>query len=69
MKKNLFSKIAVVTASATAAGMASAAGTGIDVSATVTSITDTLGPIGLIGTAVLGVIVAIKAFKWVRRAM
>lgn len=41
----------------------------IDVSAVVTEIDGTLAPIGLIGSAVLLVIVAIKAYKWVRRAM
>ena len=49
-----------------AAGSASAA---IDVTSTVTAINDTLTPIGLIGAAVLAVYVALKAYKWVRRAM
>src|SRR5690606_21192907 len=42
---------------------------GVDVSATVAAIGDALGPIGQIGIAVLGVLVAIKVYKWVRRAM
>lgn len=62
-------KIVLAVAAVAAAGAASATGTGIDVTATVTSITDTLAPIGLIGAAVLGVVVALKAFHWVRRAM
>ena len=41
----------------------------IDVSGVVTEISGTLAPIALIGAAVLLVIVAIKAFKWVRQAM
>ena len=41
---------------------------GIDVTSTVTAIGDALVPIGLIGAAVLGVVVALKAFHWVRRA-
>lgn len=41
----------------------------IDVSGVVTAIGDTAGPVGLIGSAVLLVIVAIAAFKWVRRAL
>lgn len=52
-----------------AAGVASATSTAVDVAATVTSIGDQLVPIGLVGAAVLGVIVAVKAFKWVRRAL
>lgn len=41
----------------------------VDVAATVTDITAQLAPIGLIATAVLGVFVGLKAFKWVRRAL
>lgn len=40
-----------------------------DVSATVTAIGEAVTPIGLIGGAVLGVLVAVKIYKWVRRAM
>jgi hypothetical protein len=35
----------------------------------VSEIGDTVAPIGLIGAAVLLVVVAIAAFKWVRRAI
>ncbi|MEO7702916.1 MAG: major capsid protein [Opitutus sp.] len=41
----------------------------VDVTSVVTSITGALVPIGSIGLAVLGVLVAIKIYKWVRRAM
>ena len=41
----------------------------IDVTAVVTAINDTITPIGLIGAAVLVVVVSIAAFKWVRRAI
>lgn len=41
----------------------------VDVSAVVTDITAQNAPIALIGAAVLLLIVGIKAFKWVRRAM
>ena len=41
----------------------------VDVSGVVTEISGTLAPIGLIGAGVLLVIVAIKAFKWIRTAM
>lgn len=41
----------------------------IDVTDVVTEIEGTIAPIGLIGAAVLTVIVAVAAFKWVRRAI
>lgn len=41
----------------------------IDVSKVVTEINDTVGPIGLIGAAVLIVLVSIAAFRWVGRAI
>lgn len=41
----------------------------VDVSDVLTKIGAQLGPIGLIGVAVLGVVVAVKAFQWVRRAL
>ena len=41
----------------------------IDVTGVVTEINDTVAPIGLIGAAVLLVVVAVAAFKWVRRAI
>lgn len=61
----------VATTAALAAGglVASSAASAIDVAAVVTEIDATVAPIGLIGSAVLLVIVAIKAYKWVRRAM
>ena len=41
----------------------------VDVSAVVTDIGAQAVPIGLIGAAVLILMVGIKAYKWVRRAM
>ncbi len=41
----------------------------VDVADVVAKIGAQLGPIGLIGVAVLGVVVAVKAFQWVRRAL
>lgn len=41
----------------------------VDVADVVTDIGAQLVPVGLIGTAVLLLIVGIKAYKWVRRAM
>lgn len=46
-----------------------AAGDSIDVTGVVAKIDAAIGPIGLIGAAVLLVVVAIAAFKWVRRAI
>jgi hypothetical protein len=51
------------------AALTSQAHAAIDVTAVVTEISGTLAPIGLIGAGVLLVMVAIKAFKWVRGAM
>jgi len=50
-------------------GFIETASAAVDVTATVTEITGALTPIGLIGVAVLSVIVGIKIYKWVRRAM
>ncbi len=44
-------------------------GTSVDVGAVVSAINAALGPIGQIGVAVLSVLVGIKVYKWVRRAM
>ena len=40
-----------------------------DETAVVSEINHTISPIGLIGAAVLLVVVAVAAFKWVRRAI
>lgn len=59
-------------ATATAVGalaLANNAHAAIDVTGVVSEIGDTIAPIGLIGAAVLLVVVAIAAFKWVRRAI
>lgn len=44
-------------------------GGGVDVTGVVSAINDAITPIGAIGAAVLLVLVAIKVYKWVRRAM
>jgi|GEM_PF-3234001 len=60
---------AVVAVAMPLVASAQEAGDGaIDVGPTVAKIVAQLGPIGLIGTAILGVVVAIAAFKWIRRA-
>lgn len=53
--------VLAVTASANAAA--------IDVTAVVTDIAAQATPVGLIGAAVLLLVVGIKAFKWVRAAL
>lgn len=57
------------TALAVAAGNAAAAPTPVDVTAVTDAIAATLTPIGAIGAGVLLVLVGIKTYKWVRRAM
>lgn len=55
-----------------AAGVLSAATASqaaVDVTAVVTEISGAAAPIALIGSAVLVVMVGIKVYKWVRRAM
>lgn len=52
-----------------AMALANNAHAAIDVTGVVSEINDTIAPIGLIGAAVLLVVVAVAAFKWVRRAI
>lgn len=54
---------------ASATGLALAGGGGVDVSAVVTAIGGAAAPIASIGAAVLLILVGIKVYKWVRRAM
>ncbi|MBN4994215.1 phage coat protein [Stenotrophomonas maltophilia] len=62
--------LAVVGTAALASAPAFASGgTGVDVGPVVTAINGALGPVGQIGAAVLLVLVGIKVYKWVRRAM
>jgi len=62
-----FARFSAVAAGLVVTGTASAAG--IDVTGIVTEIGAQAAPIGLIGVAVLGIAVALKAFKWVRAAL
>ena len=64
---NAMKKIALTLAAVAASASSFAAG--VDVTSTVTAISDQLTPIGLIGAAVLGIFVALKGYKWVRRAL
>lgn len=65
LKNNL--ALLAVLAGTVVAGSAQAAA--IDVTAVVTEITGAAAPIAAIGSAVLIVMVGIKVYKWVRRAM
>lgn len=58
-----------LVAGASFAGAAAANAAAVDVAAVVTDIGAQIAPITAIGGAVLTVYVAIKAFKWVRRAL
>lgn len=65
--KNVYSKNAFLLALATGATASQAAA--IDVSAVVTDIAAQATPVGLIGSAVLLIFLAVRAFKWVRAAL
>ena len=58
--------LAIVTLGTAAAASQAAA---IDVTAVVTDIAAQAAPVGLIGSAVLLIYLAVKAFKWVRAAL
>ena len=66
MNKSIKRGLLSVAVLALTAGAQAAA---IDVTAVTTDMTAQLVPIGLIGAAVMLIMVAIKAFKWVRAAM
>lgn len=66
MSKQLNRALVAAGALATTFGANAAA---IDVAAVVTDIGAQAAPVGLIGGAVLLIVAAIKAFKWVRAAM
>lgn len=55
--------------SALAVGASASQAAAIDVTAVTTDIAAQLTPIGLIGGGVLLVMVAVKAFRWVRAAL
>lgn len=70
MKLNKLSAAVSGLSLATIAPFAMASGGGgVDVSAVVSAIEGAAAPIAAIGLAVLGILVAIKVYKWVRRAM
>lgn len=70
MKTSLKSgAVRVLAGAAAAAGSVAANAAAIDVTDIVTDIGAQAAPVALIGGAVLVLMVGIKAFKWVRRAM
>lgn len=60
---------ALMFALVTPFAFAGGGGGGVDVGDVVTAIEGAAQPIAAIGVAVLGILVAIKVYKWVRRAM
>lgn len=66
MSKNLFVRLGLAAAITLAATASQAA---VDVSAVVTEIGTAAAPIASIGSAVLMIMVGIKVYHWVRRAM
>lgn len=62
-----FKKLGVLATAAL--GTVSSFAAAVDVTSVVTDITANLAPIASIGAAVLGVAVALKAYKWIRRAL
>lgn len=67
--KNLKTPLALVLAVALGSVASVSQAAAIDVAATVTDIGAQAAPIALIGGAVLLIVVAVKAFKWVRSAL
>ena len=65
----LYVQLVVLFGLLSLAGVAGAAAVPIVVTDVTDQIASTLTPIGLIGAGVLLVIVGIKTYKWVRRAM
>jgi lysozyme family protein len=67
--RSKFSALTLGLMLAVLAPFASAQATGVDVSGVTSAIDAAAGPIAAIGAAVLLVLVGIKVYKWVRRAM
>jgi hypothetical protein len=65
--KNKLQKLALLAATMGTAAVSHA--DAIDVATTVTEIGAQAAPIALVGGAVLAIVVAVKAFKWVRSAL
>ncbi len=61
--------LALLASMAAFPAFAGGGGGGVDVSGVVTAIEGAAAPIAAIGAAVLLILVGIKVYKWVRRAM
>lgn len=68
-KSKKWGLVALVPAAGLSGNAFAGGGGGVDVSGVVSAIEAAATPIGAIGAAVLLVLVAIKVYKWVRRAM
>ncbi|MDW7700014.1 major capsid protein [Xanthomonas euvesicatoria] len=68
-KNKAASLVAVGSAALVSAPAFASGGGGVDVGDVVSAIQGAAGPIAAIGGAVLTVMVGIKVYKWVRRAM
>ena len=66
---NVFQKVATGAALALTSGMALATPAGPDVTAVEAAIEAGAGPIATIGAAVLVLLVGVKVYKWIRRAL
>lgn len=69
LKGKVAALVAVGTAAVASAPAFASGGGGVDVGTVVSAIQGAAAPIAAIGGAVLTVLVGIKVYKWVRRAM
>lgn len=68
MKVSKTLKIAVAAGLTAVAGLSQAAGNAVDPAPIISSLTDAGTTAAAVGTAVLGVVVVIKTFKYIRQA-
>ena len=69
LKDNIMKMIKTLAVLALVLGSVASQAAAIDVSGVVTDIGAQAAPVGLIGSAVLLIFLAVKAFKWVRAAL
>lgn len=69
MRKHLLSLGLVAVSAGVASNANAAAAAAVDVADVVTGIGNQLTSIASIGTAILGLVVAIAAYRWVRRVI
>jgi len=68
MKKQLQNLAVLGTSTLASSGAFAAAAAAVDVADVTGTIANQLVPIGLVGAAVILLIVVVKAYKWIRRA-